>query len=44
LLDWGICHLGDPLEDFARSFGCMWPGGRDEQSGRLIALDKALEF
>lgn len=39
-----MCHLADPLEDFARAFGWMWPGGRDEQPGRLIALDKALEI
>jgi aminoglycoside phosphotransferase (APT) family kinase protein len=44
LLDWEMCHLGDPLEDFAWACGWMWSGGHDDQPGRLISLYAAREI
>ncbi len=36
ILDWEMCHIGDPLEDIAWAIDCMWP------MTRHLPLDEAL--
>ncbi len=42
VLDWEMCHLGDPLEDLAWSFDPLWNWGEPGYAGRLITHDKAI--
>lgn len=41
ILDWEMCHLGDPLEDLGWSFNPVWSFGR-EHPGGLLPRDEAV--
>jgi aminoglycoside phosphotransferase (APT) family kinase protein len=41
ILDWEMCHLGDPLEDLAWSFNPLWSWPNVEKVGRLLPKEKA---
>lgn len=41
VLDWEMCHLGDPLEDLAWSMDPLWSGEETHLAGRLIPHDDA---
>ncbi|MBT6583547.1 MAG: phosphotransferase family protein [Gammaproteobacteria bacterium] len=43
ILDWEMCHLGDPLEDLAWSLDPLWSGEDLELAGRLIPHDQAVQ-
>ena len=43
ILDWEMCHLGDPLEDLAWSLDPLWSGEDLELAGRLIPHDQAIQ-
>ncbi|HEY8614837.1 phosphotransferase family protein [Phenylobacterium sp.] len=36
ILDWEMCHLGDPLEDLGWSFNPVWGFGRPDVAGGLL--------
>lgn len=36
ILDWEMCHLGDPLEDLAWGLNPVWSFGRGELAGGLV--------
>ncbi|MDO8421486.1 MAG: phosphotransferase family protein [Parvibaculum sp.] len=42
ILDWEMCHLGDPLEDVAWAADPLWAFNNPERPGGMIARDKAL--
>lgn len=42
ILDWEMCHLGDPHEDIAWAIDPIWSFGREEEPSGLIAKDNAL--
>ncbi len=42
VLDWEMCHLGDPLEDLAWSFNPVWGFGRPDVAGGLLPQDEAI--
>ncbi len=44
ILDWEMCHLGDPLEDLAWSLDPLWSGEDLELAGRLIPHDQAIQI
>ena len=44
ILDWEMCHLGDPLEDLAWSLDPLWSGEDLELAGRLIPHNKAIQI
>ena len=41
ILDWEMCHLGDPLEDVAWAIDPLW-GFNDPRPGSMIDRDRAL--
>jgi len=43
ILDWEMCHLGDPLEDLAWSMDPLWRGPEPELAGRLVPDEVAME-
>lgn len=43
VLDWEMCHIGDPHEDIAWAMVSLWAGGRDDRPGRLIGTKDALK-
>jgi aminoglycoside phosphotransferase (APT) family kinase protein len=44
ILDWEMCHLGDPLEDLAWSLDPLWSGEDLELAGRLIPHGQAIQI
>lgn len=44
ILDWEMCHLGDPLEDLAWALTPLWGWPDANRPGKLIPRDQALEF
>ncbi|MBD3649044.1 MAG: phosphotransferase family protein, partial [Pseudomonadales bacterium] len=42
ILDWEMCHLGDPLEDLAWSLDPLWNWGQPDLAGRLLPVDDAI--
>lgn len=42
VLDWEMCHLGDPLEDLAWSLDPLWSWGEPGLAGRLLPIDEAI--
>lgn len=42
ILDWEMCHLGDPLEDLAWSLDPLWCWANPELAGNLIPHDQAI--
>lgn len=44
ILDWEMCHLGDPLEDLAWSLDPLWSWGEPGMAGRLIPVDGAISI
>jgi aminoglycoside phosphotransferase (APT) family kinase protein len=42
ILDWEMCHLGDPLEDLAWALDPLWSWPDPERPGRLIPREQAL--
>lgn len=44
ILDWEMCHLGDPLEDVAWALDPLWAFERAERPGGMIARDEALRI
>ena len=43
ILDWEMCHLGDPLEDLAWSLDPLWSGEDLELAGKLIPHGQAIQ-
>lgn len=44
ILDWEMCHLGDPLEDLAWAADPLWSFGRPELPAGLIPRDEAFRI
>ncbi len=42
ILDWEMCHLGDPLEDLAWSLDPLWSWANPELAGNLLPHDQAI--
>ena len=42
VLDWEMCHLGDPLEDLAWSLNRIWRWARDDRAGGLLPVPRAV--
>lgn len=42
VLDWEMCHLGDPLEDLGWSLQPVWSFGREGRAGGLCAPEDAV--
>jgi aminoglycoside phosphotransferase (APT) family kinase protein len=42
ILDWEMCHLGDPLEDLAWSLNRTWCWARDDRVGGLVPRSRAI--
>ena len=42
VLDWEMCHLGDPLEDLAWSLDPLWNWGEPSLAGRLLPHKEAI--
>jgi len=42
ILDWEMCHLGDPLEDLAWALTPLWGWPDANRPGKLIARERAL--
>jgi aminoglycoside phosphotransferase (APT) family kinase protein len=44
ILDWEMCHLGDPLEDLAWALDPLWSWPDRERPGKLVSRKRALEI
>ena len=44
ILDWEMCHLGDPLEDLAWAMNPIWAAGDPSRPGRLIERERAIRI
>jgi aminoglycoside phosphotransferase (APT) family kinase protein len=44
ILDWEMCHLGDPLEDLAWSINRVWCWARDDRVGGLVEKSEAIRI
>jgi aminoglycoside phosphotransferase (APT) family kinase protein len=44
ILDWEMCHLGNPLEDLAWSLDPLWSWGEPGLAGKLIPVDEAISI
>lgn len=42
ILDWEMCHIGDPLEDLAWSLDPLWSWGEPTLAGRLLPPAEAI--
>jgi aminoglycoside phosphotransferase (APT) family kinase protein len=42
ILDWEMCHLGDPLEDIAWAFNPIYCGGDVSRIGRLVSREESI--
>jgi len=43
ILDWEMCHLGDPLEDLGWALDPLWADGKRDLPGGMIARKDALK-
>jgi aminoglycoside phosphotransferase (APT) family kinase protein len=43
ILDWEMCHLGDPLEDLAWALDPLWSWPDATRPGKLVSRERALE-
>jgi aminoglycoside phosphotransferase (APT) family kinase protein len=44
VLDWEMCHLGDPLEDLAWAMDPLWAGAHPDRPGGMIDTQTALSL
>jgi aminoglycoside phosphotransferase (APT) family kinase protein len=44
ILDWEMCHLGDPLEDLAWALDPLWSWPDRDRPGKLIPRERALRI
>jgi aminoglycoside phosphotransferase (APT) family kinase protein len=44
VLDWEMCHLGDPLEDLAWSLDPLWSWANPDLAGNLLPHDEAIKI
>lgn len=44
ILDWEMCHLGDPLEDLAWSCDPLWCWGEPERMGKLLPYQQVVKI
>jgi aminoglycoside phosphotransferase (APT) family kinase protein len=44
ILDWEMCHLGDPLEDLAWAFDPLWAAGDTQRPAQLVERVRAIEL
>lgn len=44
ILDWEMCHLGDPLEDLAWSMDPVWSWQEVQLAGRLLPRSRAVQI
>lgn len=44
ILDWEMCHIGDPLEDVGWACDPLWGGMSPERPGQMIPKDRGLEI
>lgn len=44
ILDWEMCHIGDPLEDLAWSMDPLWCWANPELAGNLLPHDEAIRI
>ncbi|MBQ76147.1 MAG: phosphotransferase family protein [Gammaproteobacteria bacterium] len=44
VLDWEMCHLGDPFEDLAWSLDPLWSWAEPENAGGLLPPDEAISI
>lgn len=44
ILDWEMCHLGDPLEDLGWAFDPLWANSETERPAQLIERARAIEL
>jgi len=44
ILDWEMCHLGDPMEDLAWSLDPLWCWGVPDLAGNLLPYDQAISI
>ena len=44
ILDWEMCHLGDPLEDLAWAVDPLWAAGDATRPAQLVSRARALEL
>ena len=44
ILDWEMCHLGDPLEDLAWAMTPLWGWPDANRPGKLIERDRAIKI
>lgn len=42
VLDWEMCHLGDPLEDLAWGFDPLWANGDTRRPAQLVERERAI--
>ena len=42
ILDWEMCHIGDPLEDLAWSLDPLWSCDQPALAGRLLPPNQAI--
>lgn len=42
ILDWEMCHLGDPMEDLAWALSPLWGWPNAQRPGKLIDRDRAI--
>jgi aminoglycoside phosphotransferase (APT) family kinase protein len=42
ILDWEMCHLGDPLEDLGWAIDPLWSNGDVSHPGGMLARDEAI--
>jgi aminoglycoside phosphotransferase (APT) family kinase protein len=42
ILDWEMCHLGDPLEDLGWSIDPLWSGGDTSHPGGMLPREEAI--
>jgi aminoglycoside phosphotransferase (APT) family kinase protein len=44
VLDWEMCHIGDPLEDLAWSLDPLWSWPDRELAGKLVSRQQAISY
>jgi aminoglycoside phosphotransferase (APT) family kinase protein len=44
ILDWEMCHLGDPLEDLAWAFDPLWAAGDTQRPAQLVDRAAAIDL
>ena len=44
VLDWEMCHIGDPLEDLAWSLDPLWSWPDRRLAGKLVSRQQAIEY